>query len=888
MRILGLGLIYAALVIPCAADTITVDDSGGADFVNIQDAIDYSWDGDTIEVWPGVYNERINFYGLGITITSTDPNDASVIEATVIDAGSSGNAVTFDSGEDDTSALVGFTVQNGDKGIYCYYSDPAIKKCVVKSNNESAIYGVDAQPTIGHCRITENGGSVNHKAIYDCDGVIFDCIITDNTGRGMYRCDGPISGCAISANSSFGLEMCAGIIVNSLVSGNGDSGIVSGDGQIIVNCTIVGNKGNGYTYGEGTGAILSSNIIVLNSGYGVQASAALSYNNIWANTSGSYNGVPPEPTDIHRNPLFAEDGFWDADPNWVEGDYHLKSEVGRWDPNTQMWVIDDVSSPCIDAGHPAYPTGYEPYPDGDTINQGTYGGTEQASKSPNGQYTYCTDPITGDIDEDCRVGVSDFAMVVSNWLQIEELEPNMVVQEWAERYNGPDNDDDDALAIAIDSSGSIYVTGWSEGTDTGKDYVTIKYDSSGTRLWADRYNGPGNDYDRAVALTVDSLDNVYVTGSSKGTGGKLDYATIKYDSDGTRLWVKRYDGPAGGDDSAWAISIDSMGNAYVTGDSGGAGTGKDFATIKYDPNGSQLWAVRYDNPDWNLDDEAKAMAIDAMGNIYVTGSSNEDSFTDHYTTIKYDPNGNEIWVARYSYTDDDAKAIAIDSLGNICVTGNSNGTNGRPDYATIKYDPNGNELWVVRYNGPGDDGDYANGIVIDSFDNICVTGSSEGAAGNMDYATIKYDPNGSELWVTRYNGVNNGNDYGLAMALDGFDNIYVSGRYDIMGVGGDYATLKYDPNGNELGVVTYNGSSNGDDSPSAVTVDSLGNVYVTGWSQDSGYYDYLTIKYVPSYTCTTIITGDFNNDCKVDFADFAIMSLHWLECNLEPQEACWE
>jgi len=276
------------------------------------------------------------------------------------------------------------------------------------------------------------------------------------------------------------------------------------------------------------------------------------------------------------------------------------------------------------------------------------------------------------------------------------------------------------------------------------------------------------------------------------------------------------------------------------------------------------------------------MAIDAMGNIYVTGSSNEDSFTDHYTTIKYDPNGNEIWVAGYSYTDDEAKAIAIDSLGNICVTGNSIGSNGRPDYATIKYDPNGNELWVVRYNGPGDDGDYANGIVIDSFDNICVTGSSESAAGDMDYATIKYDPNGSELWVTRYNGSNNGNDYGLDLAVDGFDNIYVSGRCDSLGVGGDYATVKYDPNGNELGVARYNGSSNGDDSPSAVTVDSLGNVYVTGWSQDSGYYDYLTIKYAPSYTCTTIITGDFNNDCKVDFADFVIMSLHWLECNLEP------
>ncbi len=886
MRILTLGLMYAALVIPCAAEVITVDGGGGADFDNIQDAIDYSLDGDIIEVWPGVYGERINFYGMSITITSTDPNDAAVVEATVIDAGSSGNAVTFDSGEGDTSVLVGFTVQNGDKGIYCYYSDPSIKKCIIKSNNESAIYGGEAQPTIGHCRISENGGSADHKAIYGCDGEIFDCIINDNTGRGMSHCDGPIGGCAVTGNSSFGLEMCAGVIANSVISGNGDTGIVSGDGQIIVNCTLAGNKGNGYTYGEGAASILSSNIIVLNSGYGVQGSATLTYNNIWANISGSYDGVPPEPTDIHKNPLFAEDGFWDADPNWIQGDYHLKSEVGRWDPNAEMWVIDDVSSPCIDAGHPAYPTDHEPYPDGNIINQGVYGGTEQASKSPNGQYTYCAKAITCDIDEDCKVGVSDFAMVAANWLQIEELEPNMVIQEWVGRYNGPDNNDDDALAIAMDSSGGIYVTGWSEGTGTGKDYATIKYDSSGTRLWVDRYNGPGNDYDRAVAIAADSLDNVYVTGSSKGAGGKLDYATIKYDPNGTRLWVVRYNGPADGHDTACAIGADSWGNVYVTGWSEGSGTGKDFATIKYGPNGSQLWAVRYDNPTWSLDDEAKAMAIDSLGNVYVTGSSNEDSFTDHYTTVKYDLNGNEVWVAQYSYTDDEAKAIAIDSLGNVCVAGNSNGANGRPDYATIKYDPNGNELWVVRYNGPGNDGDYLNGIVIDSFDHVCVTGSSEGVEGDMDYATIKYDPNGSELWVTRYDGPSNGHDYGLTLAVDSLDNIYVSG--DSSGVSGDYATVKYDPNGNELGVARYDGPSNGDDNPSAIVIDSLGNVYVTGWSQDSGYYDYLTIKYAPSYTCTTIITGDFNNDCEVDLADFAIMSLHWLECNLEPQEACWE
>jgi hypothetical protein len=66
----------------------------------------------------------------------------------------------------------------------------------------------------------------------------------------------------------------------------------------------------------------------------------------------------------------------------VDGDYHLKSQAGRWDPNSESWVIDDVTSPCIDAGDPLTPVMYEPHPRGCFINMGAYGGTEKASKSP--------------------------------------------------------------------------------------------------------------------------------------------------------------------------------------------------------------------------------------------------------------------------------------------------------------------------------------------------------------------------------------------------------------------------------------------------------------------------------------------------------------------------
>jgi Beta-propeller repeat len=211
-------------------------------------------------------------------------------------------------------------------------------------------------------------------------------------------------------------------------------------------------------------------------------------------------------------------------------------------------------------------------------------------------------------------------------------------RQWVARYDGPrplGNDADGASAIAIDDSGNVYVTGFSVGLGGDYDYATIKYDSAGQEQWVARYNGPANDWDLATDIAVDRSGDVYVSGESVGTTfPDYDYATIKYDLSGQEQWVARYNGPGNGEDDATGIVLDSLGNVYVTGSSEGSGATFDYATIKYDSAGHEQWLVRYEGPG-NSYDIGRAIAIDQLAQVYVTGNSFGSGTDSDYLTLKY-------------------------------------------------------------------------------------------------------------------------------------------------------------------------------------------------------------------------------------------------------------
>jgi uncharacterized delta-60 repeat protein len=414
---------------------------------------------------------------------------------------------------------------------------------------------------------------------------------------------------------------------------------------------------------------------------------------------------------------------------------------------------------------------------------------------------------------------------------------------WVRSYNGRMSSNDGAADVALDGFDNVYVAGSSYGKGTGLDYLTIKYSNMGDTLWVRRYDGQLNGHDEASALAIDISGNVYVTGWSYGTGSGSDYATVKYNSLGDTQWVRRYNGPGNYRDEAYAIALDDSGNVYVTGKSVRSGTDWDYATIKYNSSGDSLWVRRYNHG--ILNNTAFALAADDSGNVYVTGWSHGSGTDTDYATIKYDKDGNTIWERRYNGLGnggDMAYAIDVDNSGNVYVTGYSrNGTDS--DYATIKYNSIGDTLWVRRYDGPGISSDLARALVVDNSGNVYVTGESSNGT-NMDYTTIKYNSNGDTLWVRRYNGSGNSSDDARTITLDGSGNVYVSGRSVGNGTGWDYATIKYSSDGDSLWVMRYNGSGNQEDQVSGLAVDDFGNVYVTGVSYGSGTFDdFVTIKY---------------------------------------------
>ncbi|MBK6773905.1 MAG: hypothetical protein IPG78_17560 [Ignavibacteria bacterium] len=442
------------------------------------------------------------------------------------------------------------------------------------------------------------------------------------------------------------------------------------------------------------------------------------------------------------------------------------------------------------------------------------------------------------------------ALLLSFMLLINTAE-SQVDQNLALRYSGAQNMDE-VKSMTIDASNNIYITGKSLSAANGYDIVTIKYNTAGTVVWTAVYNGSANSLDEPTDILYDGT-NIYVTGTTtRSIGTGLDYVTLKYNgSTGAILWISIYSGLGVSDDIATKIAFKN-GSAYVTGKGFySSSTNADYVTIKYNgTTGDSVWVKNY-NGTGNGNDSATNIRISVDTSIFITGKSFGTSTYD-YATLRYSSAGVQNWAKRYnggSNGNDIGVSLSFNSTTtspDIYVTGVSDSTGTGTNIVTIKYTFTSVESWKKTYNGNGNGSDSPVEIRYIDDNNIYIAGKSSISGAGTNMALLKYTSTGDTTFVKTYNGTANGNDEATGITIDGSGYVYIAGKLNQTGTGEDYAVIKYTTGGAIEWMATYNYSGTGNDAASRVIVDATTdrNVYVTGasFSGTTGT-NYATIKY---------------------------------------------
>jgi len=296
---------------------------------------------------------------------------------------------------------------------------------------------------------------------------------------------------------------------------------------------------------------------------------------------------------------------------------------------------------------------------------------------------------------------------------------------WVREYNSEYNRTDWPNDLTIDKNGNIYVTGYSYISSINRDYLTLKYNSSGVLQWAKRYSETETTDDRGQAIAVDDSGNVYVTGFTTFDAGSA--VTIKYDTEGQIQWIKKK-----ADASGEHIKLDTMNNIYIYG----------RKLIKYDLWGREIWCTTY------MDSLLVYMALRCLElannkNLFLTGYINLGNPENEFLTLKYDLEGNLKWAVRYNDNGNaigDAISIAADTSGNPYVAGVISGNGG--DIILLKYDPDGLLKNIARYDYLNES-DQVFKLALDNDNNIYIFGHSYIDGYSSVLTLLKYSQGGT-------------------------------------------------------------------------------------------------------------------------------------------------
>jgi len=407
---------------------------------------------------------------------------------------------------------------------------------------------------------------------------------------------------------------------------------------------------------------------------------------------------------------------------------------------------------------------------------------------------------------------------------------------------------------AVDASGNMYVAGtFARQTDfdpanerpDGSDILTprgstdafiAKYAPDNSLIWVRRMGGDAtNTFDSGSDVAVDSVGNVFVTGSfsqqadfgsvSLTSAGDSDAFVAKLNANGSVLWANRWGATTR--DGGSGIAVDSAGNVISVGytifvNSSGGQSITGFDVRKFSPTGGAAWSKRIDNSGGT----AVSVATDAAGNVFLggqfygTADFNPDPRKTNYVTgasamgvnggvnsyvLKLTPAGAFGWVAPFvARTSEDSSSriflddLAVDAGGNVVFGGYQMGQVDLNPSSSIDYRLANPRYWngyVVKLTSGGSlnwasqtGGDFVNSLAVDASGAVYATGyfGAEGFTpgsglpavathGGSDAYVTKFSASGTQDWAVTFGGT--GTDVGYAIAVDASGMIYLAGRY---------------------------------------------------------------------------------------------------------------
>ncbi len=435
-----------------------------------------------------------------------------------------------------------------------------------------------------------------------------------------------------------------------------------------------------------------------------------------------------------------------------------------------------------------------------------------------------------------------FLLLIVFTTKVSAQSQTIVTKKWASCIGRPDTVN--WAASTFDSYGCLTVTGSKYIGSNNTDVFVVKYDINGNIMWQTTYNGTSSGLDYGVAIVASSNGDVYVAAATTTVGSGLDMAILKYSNTGTLTWTAKWSGTASFNDVPSCIALNSVGDIFIAGSTYAAATLYNYALIKYNSSGTKLWQSTYDYT--AKTDFATAMVVNSANDVIITGSSAVTSTNSDFTTLKYaGSNGALLNTKRINVSghgQDIAAAIAKDDSDNIIITGYTY-ANSNYDIQTAKLSSTLVLKWTKTFDGEGlDDATYDIGV--DIYGNIFITGQTRKLNNGIDFITKKYNRAGTELWSNRY-PADDETKYAKASKLfvKSNGNVIVAGTADRSN-NSDIVAIEYDSAGSIKWEKYYNGSGDTNDMALSVKCNNNGSVYITGMSRD--LYDtmrYATIRY---------------------------------------------